>query len=227
MEISKADIIAGQSLYSAFVLKLYDAYVIWFSNYFVWRCPSKHIQALYDSTLSNCHLDVGVGTGYFLKHCAALRPTSKLALLDLNPNCLAHTQRVMQHLSPDSYCADIFSPIECIQTRFHSIGLNYVLHCLPGEMSQKANVIAHLSALLTQEGVLFGSTILGKGVPHNALARYLLNLYNTKRIFSNRQDDLVSLRAVLDRYFESVEIQVVGAVALFKAKGVRRRNICT
>lgn len=67
-------------------------------------------------------------------------------------------------------------------------------------------------------GVLFGGTILGRGVPHTRLGRRLLRIYNRKGIFSNAEDDERGLERGLASRFEDVELEVVGAVGLFVAK---------
>lgn len=67
-------------------------------------------------------------------------------------------------------------------------------------------------------GVLFGSTILGRGVAHNLLGRRLMRLYNRKGIFSNVEDDEQGLERGLASQLTDVEIEVVGAVALFAAR---------
>ncbi len=66
-------------------------------------------------------------------------------------------------------------------------------------------------------GVLFGSTILGRGVPHGRIGRRLMQVYNEKAIFSNADDDERGLEQGLASVFEDVEIEVVGTVALFAA----------
>jgi hypothetical protein len=55
---------AGQAVYSRALLAFYDIGIVWFSNSFLWRCPSKHMRAHYDRHVGARHLDVGVGTGY-------------------------------------------------------------------------------------------------------------------------------------------------------------------
>ena len=52
-------------------------------------------------------------------------------------------------------------------------------------------------------------------------ARALMRVYNRKGVFSNAADTLPELRAALDRRFRSVEITVVGCVALFVAREPR------
>src|SRR3546814_3152770 len=78
-------------------------------------------------------------------------------------------------------------------TRVRSI--TYLLHCLPGPSSRKAVAFANLKPLLNDGARVFGATILGRGVRHNALGRQVLRLYNARGIFGNAEDDLAGLRS--------------------------------
>jgi len=60
---------AGQRVYTPLMLRVYDLFVLGFSNRFVWRCRSSKMLERYDSHVGARHLDVGVGTGWFLDHC--------------------------------------------------------------------------------------------------------------------------------------------------------------
>ncbi len=100
---------------------------------------------------------------------------------------------------------------------FASVGLTYVLHCLPGSMSEKLVAVDHLRPLMGDDAVLFGATILGRGIAPNRAARTLLDLYNAKGVFNNREDDLASLSDGLRQRFAQVEIETQGFVALFRA----------
>jgi hypothetical protein len=103
--------------------------------------------------------------------------------------------------------------------RFDSIGANFLFHCLPGEIGWKAaRVASNLRPHLASGGVVFGSTILGRGVTHNLLGRRLMRLYNRKGIFSNTEDDQEGLSQGLASELTEVEIEVVGAVALFAGR---------
>jgi hypothetical protein len=70
---------------------------------------------------------------------------------------------------------------------------------------------------MAPRAVLFGATILGRGIAPNGPARALLALYNKRGVFNNREDDLASLRQGLEQRFDSVEIETVGCVAVFRA----------
>jgi hypothetical protein len=84
-------------------------------------------------------------------------------------------------------------------------------------MSEKLTAVDHLRPLMGNGAVLFGATILGRGVAANRAARALLDLYNAKGVFNNRDDDLASLSEGLRRRFDTVEIEQEGCVALFRA----------
>jgi hypothetical protein len=45
-----------------------------------------------------------------------------------------------------------------------------------------------------------------------------MGIYNNKGIFSNQNDDIESLDALLNKYFSHVKIEVIGCVALFSGK---------
>jgi hypothetical protein len=85
-------------------------------------------------------------------------------------------------------------------------------------MGTKAVVFKQLKAVLNPGGVLFGSTILGKGVPHNFLARRLLEYCNTRGYMTNYEDDYDSLKQGLEENFSETSIQLIGCVALFSAR---------
>jgi hypothetical protein len=110
-------------------------------------------------------------------------------------------------------------PVELGDSRFDSIAANYLFHCLPGGLEWKsATVASNLTPYLASGGVLFGSTILGRGVDHNLLGRRLLRLYNRKGIFSNLEDDQRGLEQGLASQLTDVSVEVVGAVALFAGR---------
>ena len=98
------------------------------------------------------------------------------------------------------------------------MAMNYLLHCLPGSIESKAAAFDHVKPLMTPGAVVFGSTLLQGGVRRSWLARRLMETYNRKGIFSNRDDDLDGLKRALGRRFRDVSIEVVGCAALFSAR---------
>ncbi|MDN3611480.1 class I SAM-dependent methyltransferase [Vibrio ostreicida] len=209
-------VIAGQAVYSKKILSIYDLWVLGFSNHFLWKCPTKRIGHLFSALASTHHLDVGVGTGYYLKKYLTSN-TERIALLDLNRNSLGSTSKAIEHLDPEIYCQNALEPLS-IEQGFDSVSVNYLLHCLPGSIPEKSQLFTHLKAVMNPGGVLFGSTILGQGTARNAFATKLMAFYNKKGIFSNSQDDLNGLETALQHEFCDVNIDVVGCVALFSAR---------
>jgi SAM-dependent methyltransferase len=210
---------AGHTVYSPLTLALYDSVVLGISNPLVWRCPTSNILALYNRCVTDNHLDVGVGTGWYLDHCRFPGSAPRLGLLDLNAYSLAAAARRVARYRPEQYRADVLKPLALSAAPFRSIAMTYLLHCLPGTLPEKAAALDHLRPLLAPDGVLFGATLLSVGVERNRAARALARFYNRKGVFSNVDDSLAALGSVLHERFRSVEIDVVGCAALFVAKG--------
>ena len=209
---------AGQAVYTARSLKLYDAVVLGFSNRFLWDCPTGDLLAHYDANVSANHLDAGVATGYFLDACRFPGDSPRLGLLDLNPLCLEAAAKRVARYRPEAYQADVLAPLSLPVEPFESLGVMYLLHCLPGPMSRKAAALSNLKALLTPGARVFGATILGQEVTHNALGRRVMAFYNRRGIFGNAEDDLAGLSDVLAAQFKDVEVTVKGRVAMFAAR---------
>lgn len=209
---------AGAAIYNKPILSIYDLGVIKLSNQLAWRCSARLILDFYDENVSANHLDIGVGTGYFLDKCRFPSANPRIALLDLNPNSLTMTASRLRRYQPTTYLANVLEPIQLDTPNFDSIALNYLLHCLPGTMQSKQVLFDNVRPWLNPEGVVFGTTILGQGIRPNFLARRLMALYNAKGIFSNREDSLIALEAILKQYFREYWTKVVGCVAFFKAR---------
>ena len=209
------DAAAGAAIYSRPLLSVYDLFVLGFSNSFVWECPSRLILDFYNEHVSARHLDVGVGTGYFLDKCTfpTLNPT--IVLADLNLNSLQVTAERLQRYHPSIHVANVLEPLQIEPADFDSIAINYLLHCLPGNIPGKGIVFQNLKRLLKPGGVLFGTTILGQGIQRNFLAKTLMRVYNSKRIFSNLEDNASDLENVLKANFREYSMRVVGCVAFF------------
>jgi hypothetical protein len=216
--LDAADVHAGQAIYTKRLLAVYDVAVLGISSRLIWKCPARVVEAHYNANVTANHLDVGVGTGYFLDRCRFPSPTPHVALMDLNPNALEVASRRIARYKPETYRGNILEPISLNGSRFDSVGINFVLHCLPGSMASKSVALDHLKALINPGGVLFGSTLLHGGVTRSWLATRFMSLYNSRRIFSNEQDDLPGLRRALEQRFRDVSVVTVGCVALFSGR---------
>jgi SAM-dependent methyltransferase len=220
MEPTPEEVAAGHAFYTKRSLAIYDLAILGYFSRFAWRCPARRILAHYDDHVSANHLDVGVGTGYFLDKCrfpdGAGGP--RLALLDLSPSCLEAASRRVARFDPEVVTANVLEPIDYDGARFDSVGLNYVLHCLPGDMPSKAVALDNLMALANPGARLFGATLLHDGVRRNWLARQVMARNNAHGIFSNADDSLDALQAALAERLSDVSVDVVGCVAIFSGR---------
>jgi hypothetical protein len=194
-------------------------YVLGFSNTFVWQCPSRLILDFYNEQISGRHLGVGVGTGYFLDKCKFPTPNPTIALADFNVNSLQATAKRLQRYHPTLQLVNVLEPLRIEPAGFDSIGINYLLHCLPGPLRVKGAVFRNPRPLLNPKGgVIFATTILGQGVKQNLLARTLMQLYNSKGIFGNMGDAAADLERVLQDNFRHYAMHVTGCVAFFTGR---------
>ena len=210
----------GAAVYSDRVLKIYDRWVLGFSNHYAWQCPTNTVLLpFFQEHLSANHLDVGVGSGYYLAHSSD-KSEQKVTLLDLNDNSLKAAGSRIAHLQPSLVRDDVLQPSGALGDRkFDSISLFYLLHCLPGNMAEKGRrVFSTLGAHLAPGGVLYGATILGDEANHNWIGRRLMKLYNRKGIFGNQHDTQEGLQSALNEHFAKVAVWKVGKVALFTAE---------
>jgi Methyltransferase domain len=205
------------AVYSRLMLSVYDILVLGISNRFAWGCPTQHILHLYQRGISNNHLDIGVGTGYFLDRVQFPSENPSVHLMDINPTALDRTADRIKRLRPICMLADATQAEHVLEKRYDSIAINYLLHCLAGPMPEKGSqLLARLIDFLEPSGGrLFGATILGDGVQHNAFGKKLMTLYNRNGIFGNQSDSEEQLRSVLASHFERYEIEIQGCVALF------------
>lgn len=227
--------------YNPLVLWVYDFFVQVLTNTFWWRCPTRSVLVPFflENTSQN-HMEVGAGTGYFLRakvdheHQQSPIPKlskscnswpEKLTLVDFHSQCLAKAvNRIASDVTVEPECvvANILEPIPLEPKKFDSIGLMYVLHCIPVPPSTKGRVFENLKEFLADDGVFFGSTVLNKGVRHNFIGRFLIWLYNYIGMFGNLDDGKEEILKPLRENFEEVESEIVGTVLLFRAQKPRR-----
>jgi SAM-dependent methyltransferase len=214
-------VLLGQAAYTERHLKYaYDTIVHVVANHLFWRCPTVRLAEHYNRNVSGDHLDVGVGTGILLARCRFPVPAPQIALMDLNPHALRSAARRIEprHRAVALYRANILDPIP-LERRFDSIGLMYVLHCLPGSLEEKGVALGHLKALLRPEGTLFGATILQDRFAETHLpARALSTWLRGKGIFANAHDTQDALERALGAHFANYALERIGGVALFSAR---------
>jgi len=218
MNVTKEQVEAGQAAYTPRMLSIYNFLILRVIVPYIWECPIDNVIKLYNANISSNHLEIGVGSGYFLDNCKFPSDNPRLALMDLNPNSLKFTAEKVSRYKPEIYRGNILEPIETDMEKFDSIAINAVIHCLPGTMSTKLVVFDHINALLNPGGVVFGSTILNIGVKQNWLTKKFMKNFNNRRIFCNLEDDLSTLEEGLTERFSKSEVKVIGTAALFRAE---------
>lgn len=221
MKAELSDVDRAHAAYTKRSLAFYDWWVLGISNRSIWKCDTAKILDLYRAKLSANHLEVGVGTGYFLEHSLP-EGYSRIALLDINRDCLDRAARRIAAYKPEVHQENVLEPLHLKGRRFDSIAISYLLHCLPGSLGVKAGKVCdHLIPSLENDGVLFGSTILGLDIQRPMFARLLMRHYNRKGIFSNTQDSLGGIMETLSKRFKTFNVEVCGCVVLFWGKGLR------
>nr|UOK93123.1 AstB [Aspergillus stellatus] len=225
--------------YNPLVLWVYDFFVQVLTNTFWWRCSTRSILVpFFIANTSARHLEVGAGTGYFLRQKVddEQRRTSstvsttnwpeKLTLVDFHSQCMRKAaSRIAHDISREPECvvANILEPLPLKRgEQFDSIALMYVLHCIPVPPAVKGRVVENLKEFLADDGVFFGSTVLGKGVRHNLIGMFLMWLYNYIGMFGNWDDGREEILKPIRENFEEVESEVVGTVLMWRAMKPRR-----
>ncbi|CAG8947390.1 unnamed protein product [Penicillium salamii] len=207
---------AGAAIYNALTLSLYDIWVLGLSNSFAWSCPTKSVQLpFFKQLIGKSHLDIGPGTGYYLTN-ANISKSTQVTLLDLNPHSLGFAKQRLGRSDTQIVQADVTQPIPVTQL-YDSISMFFVFHCLPGPSERKTQVFKNLKPLLSENGVIYGTTILGKNIGHNWFGRILMYVYNRNGVFSNWDDGEQDIREALCKNYEKVETRVVGRVMMFAA----------
>ncbi len=125
--------------------------------------------------------------------------------MDMNTNTLTFASKRIARYAPETYEQNILEKITTTIEPFDSVGINFLFHCVPGPIAEKAVAFDYLKTVMNPGCRVFGSTILQGGVRRGWPARMLMSVYNRKGIFSNKDDTLEDL-------------DVVGCVALFSGQ---------
>lgn len=203
--------------YSPLGLAFYDALIMNGVAPHVWGCPPRRLVDHYREHLTSNHADVGVGTGYCLDRAGLPAAHPRLALIDLQPHCLEFTARRLARYRPQCHRRDVLQPMRGVGPAFDSIALNGVLHCLPGNLRDKARVFDHLAPLARPGTRLFGCTLISDHIPLRWRRRAVHALLNQLRVIDNRRDLVADLHAALEARYVDCRIHIVGCMALFSA----------
>jgi ubiquinone/menaquinone biosynthesis C-methylase UbiE len=204
----------SQAYFNPVSLFFYDLMVYSLISRYFWGCKTSSLIERYQKFVGLRHLEVGVGTGYLLDH---FDPVSiDLTLMDLSESCLNKSAKRLARYSPSTIKNNILERYSDPVQAFDSIGINYVMHCIPGGFSSKHLAFKNLKLLLASEGVLFGVTVF-KTPNSNIFARGLMYTLNKLGVFNNTVDSGLSLREALEQHFTYVDINTHASAASFYA----------
>jgi len=204
--------------YTKLGLHLYDPLIVNLVAPRIWGCDPDILVDHYRDHVTSNHADIGVGTGYFLDRCGLGAANPRLALIDLQPNCLAYTARRLSRYRPQTYLRDVLRPLHEISGGpFDSICLGGIIHCLSGDLAHKSQIFDTIAALTRAGTKIFGYTLVSDGVPDRISRRLVHPLLNGLRVIDNKNDRLSDLHRVLRARFVDCKVELIGCMALFSA----------
>lgn len=199
-------------------LQMYDALVVNGFGKYVWGCDPHRLVDHYREHVTPNHADIGVGTGYCLDRCGFEAVNSRLALVDLQPNCLRYAARRLARYQPRCYVRDLRLPLEGVEgPAFDSIAVGGVLHCLSGNLRDKGGLLNNLAPLVVEGTRVFGYTLVRDGVCDRMPRRMLHAVLNRARVVDNACDYVTDLAMALSARFVNCRVELVGCMALFSA----------
>lgn len=211
----------GIKAYTRFGLHLYDPLIVGLLARYVWDCPAEAFIEHYRQHISTNHADIGVGTGYCLDRCNFDRPDPRIALIDLQPNCLEFTARRLARYRPEIHLHDARLPLRGVRP-FDSIALGGILHCLPGDMHHKADVFDALRPICKPGATIFGFTLVNDAVADRISRRAAYRALNLLRVVNCMHDAAGALRSALASRFAHSQVEMVGCFAFFSATAASR-----
>lgn len=217
MSVRWLEVNTGQWLFSHMSHRLYDVGLYRFVSRVFWRCPTERLLDHYVENVSGSHLEVGVGSGYFLRRTLCREHVHRLTLWDLNKTCLIKAAQKLRSFEPELRHHNILEPLDGVACACQSVGMNYALHCIAGSFKENRRLFQTIHNQLAPGGVFFGATLLQTAGGTTLLSRLGMVVLNALGIFHNRQHRLEDLRAVLEELFPDVDIKLVGNATVFRA----------
>lgn len=198
-------------------------------NPLIWKCNTEVLVDQYNSRVGARHIDLGPGTGWFLRRFADRNPhrLDSLLLVDENQASLNYACNVLSDLSPAQLKLDLSNTDSVNQLKdkkANSVSASYLLHCLPRGLRDSDAMLEAISQVIGSDGVLFGSVILPDLARCRIRSRFLCWFLNALGIFGNRADSVEELKVRLAKHFSRCDVRTVQCVALFSVDN-RRDNV--
>ena len=185
---------------------------------YVWQCSDKNICQLYKNNIQKHHIEIGPGTGYYLK--PYISNLNSLELIDVNSNVLRYANMRLHHsdLKKKITNINLFKKNNIIQinNEITSIGVNCVLHCVPGPIETNIdNLINNIQKQnKNNKIIIFGSSVINDS-NKNILQDFELALLNYFRIFDNKKDNEERLIDYFHHKQLKYKINKIGSIILF------------
>lgn len=196
-------------------IKFYDFLVNDINCNYVWRCNKSNIFNLYKNNIKLNHLEIGPGSGYFLMQNYNLK-IRNLYLMDINQPILNESKNNLKSKYSNIQVInhDIFKkPIKI--ENLESVGINYVLHCVPGNLEYKfENLLKNLPINVN----IFGATVINNSDKQTYLSKTELYFLNNRGIFNNHQDYSEDFLNFMINQKLNFTHQIVGNVLIFEIK---------
>lgn len=206
-----------QPVYTPWRLAFYDIWVLGIVSTWAWGCRiGQYLIPLFRSNVGKNHLDIGAGTGYYLRK-AHIPASTQLTIVDNEEAAL--NVAIARSNRPDAHgiVADILQPLH-VAEKFDSVSMYYLLHCLPVPVAAKCRVFSHLKKNMTADGVIHGANVLGRGVrKDNWFAAFIRRGCLRHGVFHNQGDNAYEFERALRENFQQVETWVVGSIFIFRA----------
>ena len=210
--------VQGYDYYTPGTLRIYDLYVLCFNNRFVWRCPTCKLRALFARLTTPRHCDIGVGSGYFLKHQHAKTPFEQLHLVDASAAAIERVRQILPDPAITSDCRDVSGGMAEIAAPVTSVSLNYLLHCMAGPVENKEAVLAGLRNIAVPGAAVFGSTIVNDPKYQSWFARRMLATFNKTGVFDTSDDSSENICKMLNKHIDSLHTTICGSVLIFEGR---------
>ena len=207
-----------ETVYTPWRLAFYDFWVLGIVSTWAWGCSTaKYLIPHFRSNVGTKHLDIGAGTGYYLRK-AEIPTSTELTILDNEKPALDLAMERSKRTDAKGIVADILHPLG-VKDKFDSISMYYLLHCIPATVQEKCNIFSHIKYNMTANGVIHGANVLGKGVrKDNRFAAFIRRGCLNHGVFHNREDNAYEFEHALRQNFKKVETWVIGSVFMFRAE---------
>lgn len=184
-------------LYTPWRLAIYDFWVLGVVSTWAWGCSTlQYLVPLFCANIGQKHLDIGAGTGYYLRK-AKFPPSSRLTLVDNEKPALEVALARSKQSDAEGIVADILQPLPT-KDKFDSVSMYYLLHCIPATVEDKCAIFSHIRRNMTDNGVVHGANVLGKGIRRdNWFAAFIRRGCLNHGIFHNMNDNAYDFEKAL------------------------------